>query len=218
MADIESKDHNSKLKTQNSKLILGLTGNIACGKSTVLRRLAKRGAGVIDADIVTREVQRRGQPAYAAIVDAFGPEVVGPDGELDRRALGNRVFADKAALVRLEALVHPLVRAEIAHRLATLPEPVIVIDAIKLLESPLVQYCREIWVVVCTPEQQVARLVAHRGLSEEEAQLRVRAQAPQAEKVARATVVIDNSPSIDYTQRQVDAAWARLVQEYHITP
>jgi dephospho-CoA kinase len=217
MTDIASDDLNSKLKTQNSKLILGLTGNIACGKSTVLRRLAKLGAGVIDADAVTRELQRRGQPAFAAIVAAFGPEVVGPDGELNRRALGNRVFADKAALARLEGLVHPLVRTEIARRLATLPQPAIVIDAIKLLESPLVQYCREIWVVTCTPEQQVARLVAHRGLSEEEAWLRVRAQAPQAEKVARATVVIDNSGSIRHTRRQVDAAWARLVQEYQIT-
>src|SRR5437762_8587976 len=92
------------------KFIVGLTGNIACGKSTVLRRLAKLGAGVIDADVVTRELQRRGAPAYAPVVAAFGPAILQPDGELDRRALGNQVFADPAALRRLEGIVRPLVR------------------------------------------------------------------------------------------------------------
>ena len=182
----------------------------------MLRRLAELGAGVIDADMVTREIQRRGQPGFDATVALFGPEVVGPDGELDRRAIGNRVFADPAALARLEAAIHPLVRAAIARRLATMAEPVIVIDAIKLLESPLVSYCREIWVVTCTPAQQVARLTASRGLSEAEAWLRVQAQPPQAEKVARASVVLDNSGALDATLRQVDAAWARLVATHEV--
>ena len=201
---------------QHAALVVGLTGNIACGKSTVLRRLAELGAGVIDADVVTREIQRRGQAGFDATVALFGPEVVGPDGELDRRAIGNRVFADPAALARLEAAIHPLVRAAIARRLAAMPEPVIVIDAIKLLESPLVSYCREIWVVTCTPAQQVARLTASRGLSEAEAWLRVQAQPPQAEKVARASVVLDNSGALDATLRQVDAAWAQLVATHEV--
>ena len=206
----------SVLSPQSSALVIGLTGNIACGKSTVLRRLAARGAGVIDADAVTRDLQRRGQPGFDATVALFGPEVIGPDGELDRRAIGNRVFADPPALARLEAAIHPLVRTEIARQLATLPTPVIVIDAIKLLESPLVHYCREIWVVTCTPEQQVARLTTSRGLSEAEARLRVQAQPPQEEKVARATVVIDNSGTIAATLRQVDAAWEQLVTRYEV--
>jgi dephospho-CoA kinase len=209
-------DDHSLLAARRSPLVVGLTGNIACGKSTVLRRLAARGAGVIDADAVTRAIQERGQPGFDATVALFGPEVIGPDGELDRRAIGHRVFADPAALARLEAAIHPLVRAAIARQLATMPEPVIVIDAIKLLESPLVSYCREIWVVTCTPDQQVARLVGSRGLSEAEAWLRVQAQPPQAEKVARATVVIDNAGSLDATLRQVDAAWARLVARYGV--
>ena len=207
----------SAIRNPQSAILVGLTGNIACGKSTVLARLATLGAGVIDADAVTREVQRAGAPAYKAIVAAFGPEIVAEDGELDRRALGNRVFADPVELARLESLVHPLVRAEIARRVAGMPEPVIVIDAIKLLESPLAAGCREIWVVTCDPAQQVARLVASRNLTEAEAWLRVRAQPPQAEKVARATVVIDNAGPLDDTQRQVDAAWAQLLAKYSIT-
>jgi len=141
---------------------------------------------------------------------------VGSDGELDRRALGNLVFADPVALARLEALIHPLVRDDIVRRLATLPQPVVVIDAIKLLESPLVQYCREIWVVTCPPEQQIARLMTRRGLSADEARLRVSAQAPQADKVARATEVLDNSGTVAALLQQVDAAWARLLARHNI--
>ncbi len=213
---MSDQNYSSVLSPQSSVLVVGLTGNIACGKSTVLARLAGMGAGVIDADRVSRAVQRRGQPGFDATVALFGAEVVGPDGELDRRAIGNRVFADPVALARLEAAIHPLVRAAIAHQLTTMPQPVIVLDAIKLLESPLVAYCREIWVVTCPPEQQVARLVANRGLTEAEAWLRVQAQPPQAEKVARATVVLDNSGSLEQTMQQVDAAWARLVATYEV--
>ncbi len=216
MSAESAENTNSQLATRNSQLVIGLTGNIACGKSTVLARLAARGAGVIDADAVTRAVQRRGQPGFDATVALFGPDVIGPDGELDRRAIGNRVFADPAALARLEAAIHPLVREAIARQLTTMAQSVIVLDAIKLLESPLVAYCREIWVVTCTPEQQVARLVASRGLTEAEAWLRVQAQPPQAEKVARATVVLDNSGSLEETMQQVDAAWMRLVTTYEV--
>jgi dephospho-CoA kinase len=192
------------------KFIIGLTGNIACGKSTVLARLAALGAGVIDADVVTRELQRRGAPAYGPMVEAFGPDIVQPDGEIDRRALGNRVFADPAALRRLEGLVRPLVRDEIVRRIAALPQQVIVVDAIGLLDGPLVDYCRRVWVVTCLPDQQVARLVATRGLTEDEARLRVNAQAPQAAKVARADLVFDNSGTREALLAQVDAAWKDL--------
>ncbi|HMA37550.1 MAG TPA: dephospho-CoA kinase [Chloroflexia bacterium] len=187
--------------------IIGLTGNIACGKSTVLTHLAGRGAGVIDADQVTRDLQRQGAPAYGPIVAAFGPAILQPDGEIDRKALGNRVFADPAELRRLEALVLPFVRDEILRQVAARPEPVVVIDAIGLLTSPLVDVCRRIWVVTCPPEQQVARLVATRGLTADEAWLRVRAQRPQAEKVARADRVFDNSGDRAALLAQVDRAW-----------
>lgn len=192
------------------KLIIGLTGNIACGKSTVLGRLAELGAGVIDADVVTRALQRRGAPAYAPIVEVFGPGIVQADGEIDRRALGNLVFADPTALRRLEGLVRPRVRDEIVRQAAALPQRIVVIDAIGLLDGPLADYCRRIWVVTCPPEQQVARLVASRGLTPDEAWLRVRAQRPQAEKVARADLVFDNSGSLAALLAQVDRAWAAV--------
>ena len=190
--------------------IIGLTGNIACGKSTVLAHLAALGAGVLDADRVTRQLQAQGAPAYTRMVAAFGSGILQPDGEIDRKALGNHVFSDPAALRQLEALVRPLVRDEMLRQLGALPQPVIVIDAIGLLEGPLADWCRAIWVVTCPPEQQVARLVATRGFTEAEAWLRVRAQRPQAEKVARATHVFANGGTVAELLAQVDAAWAAL--------
>jgi dephospho-CoA kinase len=200
------------------KLVIGLTGGIACGKSTALARLAELGAGVIDADVVTRELQQRGAPAYEVMVAAFGPGILQADGEVDRKALGNRVFARPDELRRLEGLVRPLVRDEILRRAPALPQPVIVIDAIGLLDGPLVDLCRQVWVVTCAPEQQVVRLVGARGLTEDEAWLRVRAQAPQAERVARADVVLDNSGPREALIAQVDRAWAALAPAPSVPP
>jgi dephospho-CoA kinase len=206
--------------------LIGLTGNIACGKSSVLAMLAQLGAQVIDADRVTHALQQPGEPVYDAIVAEFGPGILAaPGGPIDRRALGAIVFADPAALRRLERMVHPAVHARIEAWLETLGvgslqpptpsshPPVAVIDAIKLLESGWKPLCDAIWVVTCTPEQQVARLVATRGLSEGEAQVRVAAQPPQADKVAQADVVIDNSGSLEETRRQVEAAWRGIPGE-----
>ena len=216
--------------------LIGLTGNIACGKSSVLAMLAELGARVIDADRVTHALQQPGEPVYGAIVAEFGPGILAaPDGPIDRRALGAIVFADPEALRRLERIVHPAVHARIeawleqvahnderrtindeesspAHRSSFIVHPfkVAVIDAIKLLESGWKPLCDAIWVVTCTPEQQVARLVATRGLSAAEARARIAAQPPQADKVAQADVVIDNSGSLEETRRQVEAAWRRI--------
>lgn len=190
--------------------LVGLTGNIACGKSTVLARLAALGAEVLDADQVVHALQEPGQPVYAAIRAAFGPSVISQDGRLDRRALGARVFSDPVALARLEALVHPAVRERITARVAAATAPVVVIDAIKLFEGGLADSCDETWVVTCAPDQQLARLMARNGLSEEEARRRIAAQSPAAWKIARADVVIDNSGDLVATYAQVDAAWARL--------
>lgn len=196
--------------------LLGLTGNIACGKSTVLARLAEHGAVTIDADRVVHELQEPGQPVWAAVREAFGSGVLTPEGRLNRRALGAIVFNDPTALRRLEGLTHPAVRARIEARIAEAAArgaPVVVIDAIKLFEGGLADCCDQTWVVTCTPEQQLARLVARNSFSEAEARQRIAAQPPQAAKVARADVVIDNSGSLTDTYEQVDAAWRELRTE-----
>ncbi|MDQ2998754.1 MAG: dephospho-CoA kinase [Chloroflexota bacterium] len=207
----------------NGVYIIGLTGNIACGKSTVLDILRERGAQVLDADRVTHELQAPGQPVYHTIVAEFGPSILSaPAGPIDRRALGAIVFADPATLRRLEQIVHPAVRERITTWLESvgsgssqLPTsnsqlPVAVIDAIKLLEGGWKQICDAIWVVTCPPEQQLARLISTRGMREDEARARIAAQPPQAEKVAQADVVIDNGGSLEATRRQVEAAWRAL--------
>jgi len=191
---------------------IGLTGNIACGKSTVARMLAEKGAYVIDADAIAHEVIRKGTPAYAAILRRFGEGILGPDGEIDRRRLGEIVFRDPAALRDLEAIVHPAVLEAIRERLQAHPEaPAVVIEAIKLLESGLARACDTLWVVTCSEAEQVRRLMRDRGLSEEEAWVRIRAQPPQAEKIRHADVVIENSGDLEATRRQVEAAWQRWV-------
>jgi dephospho-CoA kinase len=193
--------------------LIGVTGNIACGKSTVLRRLAELGAETIDADTVVHALQEPGEPVWAAIRDEFGPGVIAADGRLDRRALGAIVFADPARLARLEELTHPAVRVRILAQVeeaARRDVRVVVVDAIKLYEGGLADHCDETWVVTCAPEQQLARLIARNGFGEAEARQRITAQPPQAEKIARADIVIDNSGSLDETRAQVDAAWSRL--------
>lgn len=196
--------------------LIGLTGGIACGKSTVVAMLRAHGAHTIDADGVTHAVQRPGTPVFAQIVAAFGPEVVGPDGALDRRRIGAIVFGDQARLRELEQIVHPAVRAAIRAELADVSaaagsrRPAVVLDAIKLLESGWAAECEQIWVVVCPPEQQVARLMQTRGLSEAEARQRIAAQPPQEARLAHASVVIDNGGSLEDTQAQVDAAWGTI--------
>jgi len=190
--------------------VIGLTGNIACGKSLVLRTLAELGAETIDADQVSREVMSQGSPVLEEVARAFGPEILNADGSLNRRALARIVFSDPEQLARLEAIVHPPVVELIRRRVAESRSPVVVIDAIKLFEAGLAGDCDEVWVVTCTPEQQLARLMARDRISEEEALLRIRAQPPQEEKVRRADRVIDNSGTIEDTLAQVRAAWENL--------
>ena len=222
----------------NGVYLIGLTGNIACGKSTVLALLRQLGAQVIDADRVTHELQRPGEAVYDAIVVAFGAGILTePGGPIDRRALGAIVFNDPAALRRLEQIVHPAVHARITAWLdyvaqrrvedrggriedrdsvsssSILHPPsstVAVIDAIKLLESGWKPLCDAIWVVTCPPEQQLARLISTRGMREDQARARIAAQPPQADKVAQADVVIDNGGTLEETLRQVNVAWRAI--------
>lgn len=209
--------------------LIGLTGGIACGKSTVLAMLAALGARTIDADRVTHRLQQPGTPVYQAIVNAFGPQIVTtPGGPIDRRKLGAIVFNDPAALKRLEAIVHPAVRAEIrqfldevagagkyATRLRPVERPIVVIDAIKLIESGWADECDQVWVVTCPPEQQIERLMTTRGMSLAEAQARVAAQPPQESRFSRAHVIIDNGGPQAQTRAQVEAAWQQALIAGH---
>jgi dephospho-CoA kinase len=188
--------------------VIGLTGNIGCGKSTVAGMLRELGAVIIDADRVARDIRRNDADARAAILARFGTD--------DAGALGQVVFADPAALRDLESILHPRVRAAIRVRLAELVhagEALAVVEAIKLFESPLADACDEIWVVRCDEADAIARVAAGRGMDEASARRRLANQSPQDEKVAAADVVIDGSAPIDETRRQVERALAALVDD-----
>jgi len=194
--------------------LIGVTGSIACGKSTVLARLSEHGAATIDADRVVHALMEPGEAVWSAVRETFGPGVIAADGRIDRRALGAIVFADRAELARLEGLTHPAVRARIVAQIADAARrgvALVVIDAIKLYEGGLADQCDETWVVICDPAQQLARLMARNGFSETEARQRIAAQPPQSEKIARAAVVIDNSGTVEETRARVDRAWERVV-------
>jgi len=176
--------------------LVGLTGGIATGKSTFAAALRALGVPVLDADLLARQVVAPGTPALAGIVGAFGPGVVGPDGALDRKALGALVFADPAARRRLEAITHPAIRAAMAAetaRLAAAGHDLAFYDTPLLFEVGLDQAMALTVVVFAPPEAQVARLMARDGFSRAEAEARLAAQLPVAEKAARADVVIDNA-------------------------
>ena len=189
---------------------IGITGNIGCGKSTILCLLASLGARVIDADKLAHYVMRRGTPVWDAVVAEFGQGIVGADGEINRPALGRIVFGDPTALRRLETIVHPAVRVELQAQIAAATEPVVVVEAIKLVEGGLYRLLDTLWIVTCTPQQQIERLVHQRGMSQADAAQRIAAQAPIAEKLPLAAVVIDNSGSVADAWAQVRAAWNAL--------
>lgn len=192
--------------------VIGLTGNIACGKSLVLKTLRDLGAETYDADLVAHEVMRHGTPAWRGIVARFGEGVVGDDGEINRRALGAIVFADPAALEALDQIVHPATVAAIRERVESLSGGVAVIDAIKLFEAGLNADCDEIWVVDCTREQQIERLMRRNNLTRETAIERIDAQPPQSEKRARADHIIDNSGAPEAAVAAVHARWNAIPQ------
>ncbi len=191
--------------------IVGLTGGIASGKSTVARMLAERGVPVIDADAIAREVVEPGMPALAAIA-ARWPEVV-RDGVLDRQALGAVVFRDPAERAALEAIVHPAIRAEVEKRLEALRacgEPIAVYEAALLVEAGLDEEMDALVVVALPEEEQLRRVVARDGISEEAARARLASQAPLAEKLRRADFVIDNSGDRATLRRRVDEVWSAV--------
>lgn len=188
--------------------LIGLTGGIGSGKSAVSARLAAEGAVVIDADAIVRELQAAGEPVFLAMVERFGEEIVGTDGELDRQAVADIVFADPEALADLNGIVHPAVGQEIAERLAAEvgSDHVVILDVPLLVESGRDDMAAML-VVDVDPELAVQRLVTHRGFREDDARARISRQVPRAERVAKADFVIDNSGSLADLDRAVDEAW-----------
>ncbi|HUR22450.1 MAG TPA: dephospho-CoA kinase [Acidimicrobiales bacterium] len=193
-------------------VVVGLTGGIGSGKSTVAGMLADRGAVVIDADRLARDAVAVGTDGYRAVVDRFGPQVVTGDGALDRRALAGVVFDDPAALADLNAIVHPPVRAAIAERVAELAatDAVVVLEIPLLVESGRSYGASQVIVVDCPEDIAVGRLVQVRGMDEGDARRRIAAQVSRAERRAAADIVIDNTGSLDDLRRQVDDVWAGL--------
>jgi dephospho-CoA kinase len=194
-------------------VVVGLTGGIGSGKSTVARLLVERGAVLVDADLVARAVVEPGRPALGAIVQRFGPGVLGPDGRLDRPALAAVAFGDAAARRDLNAIVHPVVHSEmlagVAAAAAADPAAVVILDVPLLAEVGRDAYPLDGVIVVDTPvATAVARLVADRGLSEADARARVAAQVSREERRAIADVVIDNSGDLDDLEAAVARAWA----------
>ena len=191
----------------NRPIVIGVTGGIATGKSSVLALLARRGADTIDADTVYHEMIGPGGPLVAAIVERFGPDVRAEDGSIDRRALAGIVFADRAALADLDQITHPAVIQEVQARIEASDAQVVAVDAIKLIESGMADECDSVCLVVCDPAIQRERLMRRNALTSDEADLRLAAQPNEAARRQRADVVIDNSGTPDDLARQVDRHW-----------
>ncbi|PWC04483.1 dephospho-CoA kinase [Agromyces badenianii] len=197
--------------------LIGLTGGIASGKSTVARRLYEHGAVHIDADQLARRVVKPGTPALAAVVEEFGPDVLRRDGSLDRAKLGEHVFGNPVALEKLNAIVHPAVR-ELSNRLIAKaeqddPDAVVVYDVPLLIEAA-VDHPFDLIVVTNAPRRtQVERLVELRGLEQNQAEARVDAQVDNTARLAIADVVIDTDGSLAHTMSQTDALWHRINEE-----
>jgi dephospho-CoA kinase len=193
----------------------GLTGGIGTGKSTVSRMFAERGVAVVDADVIARQVVEPGEPALAALVEAFGPQVLRADGTLDRAALGAKVFQgeDGSARATLGGILHPAIAARTAAELDRLREagaPMALYDAALIVENGLHLMMDGLVVVDAPPEVQRQRVVARDGLDEDAAQARIDSQLPAADKLRLATWVIDNGGSLDDTRAQVEAVWRAM--------
>jgi len=192
-------------------LLVGLTGGIASGKSTVSAMLAERGAEVIDADHIARQVVMPGLPAWCKIREHFGPGVLHPDGQIDRQALADVVFGDKTKLALLNEITHPAIFARIADRLEGLydQDVVVVLDAALLIEAGLAEGVDVVIVTHSPQEIQLERLAA-KGMGARAASDRINAQLAPEKRLARADIVIDNSGSLEKLSRRVDEVWHEL--------
>ena len=195
-------------------MIIGLTGGIASGKSTAAKYLAEQGAYVIDSDRLGHRAYEPGTGAFAAVAAAFGPEVVGADGRIDRKVLGRKVFGKPAELKKLTDIVWPEIRRltqiEIAAALAEDADRIVVLEAAVMLEAGWNRSTDEVWVVIVEPDVAVARAVARDGVDEAAVRARIGAQLSNAERIARADVVIDNSGTPAELLARLDEAWQAL--------
>lgn len=200
-------------------ILVGLTGGIGSGKSTVSSMLAERGAVVVDADHVVRDVQRPGSPVLEKMAERFGPQVIADDGSLDRAAVAAVVFTDPEALSDLNKIVHPAVGAEMNRQVMAERDTdrVVVMDIPLLTENPR-EGLQAVIVVDVDPEVQVQRLVQGRGFAEDDARARIAKQATREQRLATATHLIDNSGGLDDLVPQVDALWTALTTLPHLPP
>lgn len=201
--------------------IIGLTGGIATGKSTVSSILRELGAVVIDSDEIAHEIMEPGQPAYKDIVDTFGPAILAPDGRIDRTALGKLVFEDPTARFTLNNITHPRVAARFKEKLKELPPDtrVVVWDVPLLLEAGLDRGVNEVWVVWVDEETQIKRLMERNHFTREEALARIRAQMPLEEKMKRADRLIDNRGTVEETKSIVTSYFKevqRMLDRNHL--
>jgi dephospho-CoA kinase len=202
----------SQRRTSDPSLyVIGLTGPIASGKSTVAEMLRQRGAEVIDADRVYRSLLIPGSSLWRRVAKRFGPAIVGPDGDIDRRALAEVVFADPEALADLDRITHPEVVAEIRSRIARSSAPVVVVEAVKLVQSGLASDVDALWFVTADPETRLHRLMTRPGMDEARARARIAAAPDSVPDSVEVCATIDNSGDLASASRAVDAAW-RAVQ------
>ncbi|MBC8079748.1 MAG: dephospho-CoA kinase [Gorillibacterium sp.] len=194
-------------------MIIGLTGGIACGKSTVAAMLADRGAAIVDADQLARESAAPGSLGLQQIVEHFGSDMLQGDGTLDRKRLGNVIFNNESARKDLEAILHPLIRLKMHERMNELdghqPNRLVVVDVPLLYESGMDSMFPEIMVVYVPRDIQLKRLMQRDGITEEQAQLRLLAQMPIEDKKLLADILVDNSQGLQETEQQIDKFWQR---------
>lgn len=193
------------------KYVIGLTGNVGTGKSVVRKMLEHLGAYCIDADALSHRAIAKGAPAYQPVLETFGRWILDGDGQIDRSKLGKLVFSDPAALEQLEAIVHPFVIQAVDILVQRATQRVVVVEAIKLIESGMIKSCDSLWVTIAPPDLQMVRLMNNRRLTEAEARLRIGSQPPQEQKSAMADVIIRNDTSISDVWKQVFTAWQKTV-------
>jgi len=195
------------------KYAIGLTGNIATGKSVVRKMLEHLGAYGIDADVLSHRAIMKGSPGFQPVIDTFGQWVLGPNGEIDRSKLGDLVFKSPDAMMRLETIIHPLVRQALDVLVKKTNNQIVVIEAIKLLESDLHQLCDQVWVTMSSTDLQLERLMDKRNLTRREAEDRINAQLPATAKLTKADVVIENTGTFEKTWKQVYDAWQVITRK-----
>lgn len=195
-----------------NKYVIGLTGNIAVGKSVVRQMLQHLGAYTVDADGLTHRAMSPGAPAYKPVVETFGQFILDAEKNINRAMLAQIVFANPDALAKLEAIVHPVIGQAVGTLISRSTQPIAVVEAIKLIEGDLGKAVDEIWVVDAAPETQYRRLIGPRKMSEAEAKQRILSQGSQADKLAKATVVIKNDGNVEETWKQVQTAYANSLR------